>query len=201
MKDFFAGIFRACYRARVAILCVGLAYLGSVIAGIVMVHAGNAFAISYRDQLVSQAQSSPALTALGENSRLPAALLDFAGNLLGAIGTTLGGPGVVFPFPLILYRGWVGGIVSVDSMHASRLAQPAEAAYYVSTLVLQLIPYTLAGGAGVNMGFAYFRPQPAYQGEKWLLGIPKESVRDALRIYVLVIPLFLFASLWEFFLR
>jgi hypothetical protein len=68
------------------------------------------------------------------------------------------------------------------------------------TLTLQLIPYTLAGGAGVNMGLANFRPKTFYQGEKWL-GIPEEAIRDALRIYLVVVPLFLLASLWEFFQR
>jgi uncharacterized membrane protein SpoIIM required for sporulation len=60
-----------------------------------------------------------------------------------------------------------------------------------------LIPYSISGGAGVNLGVAFLWPRPAYQGERWL-GLPKEAVRDLLRIYVLVIPLFLVASLWEF---
>jgi hypothetical protein len=50
------------------------------------------------------------------------------------------------------------------------------------------------------VGLAYLRPKPYYQGDKWL-GIPKEAIRDVLRIYVLVVPLFLVASLWEFLAR
>ncbi len=67
-------------------------------------------------------------------------------------------------------------------------------------LILQLVPYSLAGGAGVNLGIAYLRPRPFYQGDKWQ-GIPKEAIRDAFRIYLLVAPLFLAASLWEFLAR
>jgi hypothetical protein len=52
-------------------------------------------------------------------------------------------------------------------------------------------------GAGVNLGVAYFRPRPYYQSEKWL-GMPKEAILDVFRIYTLVVPLFLVASLWEF---
>jgi hypothetical protein len=92
-----------------------------------MVHAGNQFAINYRDNLVSNAQSSPIIVALGQNNRLQAALLDFGGNLIGAVSNTLGGLGVVFPYPFIAYRGWIGGIVSIDGAHASRLANPQEA--------------------------------------------------------------------------
>jgi hypothetical protein len=174
--------------------------LVSVSVGIVMVHTGNEWAITYRDRVVSGAQSSPSIVALKQNDRLRAALFDFGGNLYGAIVDTLGGLGVIFPYPLIAYRGWIGGIVSIDGSHVSRFAEPGEAAYYLITLTLQLIPYMLSGGAGVNMGLALWRPKSFYQGEKWL-GIPKEAIRDACRIYLLVAPLFLVASVWEFFKR
>lgn len=191
---------RALSRARISILTVALTYLVSVIVGIVMVHAGNEFAITRRDHIVSQAQSSPILIALDQNDRWRAAVLDFAANLFGAVANTLAGLGVLVAYPIMAYRGWIGGIVSLNSAHVSRLADPSEAWYYIVTLVLQLIPYTLSGGAGVNMGLAFLSPRAYYQGEKWL-GIPKEAIRDVLRIYLLVVPLFLVASLWEFFVR
>ena len=193
-------IARAFSRARVPILTVGLTYAASVIVGIGMVHAGNSFALSTRDQIVSGAQSGPILTALDQNNRLLAGLLDFGGNLLGAVSSTVAGLGVVFTYPIVAYRGWIGGIVSVDGSHLSRLASGGEAAYYLITLVLQLIPYSITGGAGVNMGIAYLKPKSYYQGNKWL-GIPAEAVRDVLRIYLIAAPLFLLASLWEFVAR
>ncbi len=193
-------VMRALARAQVPILTVALTYFVSVIVGAVMVHTGNAFALTYRDQIVSKAQSSPILIALDQNDRLRAAVLDFAGNLFGALANTVAGLGVVVAYPIVAHRGWIGGIVSVNGAHVSRLADPGEAAYYLITLVLQLIPYSISGGAGVNMGLAYLRPKPYYQGAKWL-GIPKEAIRDVLRIYLMVVPLFLLASLWEFFAR
>ena len=198
--NFLKLIIRALVRARIAILTVALAYIVSIGAGIIMVHSGNQFAVSYRDNLVSKAQSGTILVALDQNKRLKAAFLDFGGNLLGASVNTIAGLGVVFSYPIIIYRGWVGGIVSIDSSHVSRLANSGEAVYYLVTLILQLIPYTLSAGAGVNMGQAFLKPKPWYKGEKWL-GIPKEAILDVLRIYILVVPLFLLASLWEFFLR
>jgi uncharacterized membrane protein SpoIIM required for sporulation len=195
-----ASVTRALQRARIAILTVALTYLLSVSVGMVMVHTGNQWAIAHRDRIVSRAQSSPITIALKQNNRLRAAVLDFGGNLYGAIADTLGGLGVVFPYPFIAYRGWIGGIVSIDSSHVSRFAEPREAMYYLITLTLQLIPYVLAGGAGVNIGLALYRPRSFYQGEKWL-GLPKEALRDVFRIYLLVVPLFLLASLWEFFER
>jgi uncharacterized membrane protein SpoIIM required for sporulation len=194
---FGSTVRRALSRARLSILMIALAYLLAVGAGFIMAHTGNEWALSYRDNLVAKAGASPTLLALDSGDPLSAALLDFGANLFSGAADTLGGLGVFMPFLLVAYRGWVGGIVSVDSHHASRLGDPLEAAYYLSVLILQLIPYTLAAGAGVNLGIAYFRPRPCYQGAKWL-GLPREAILDVFRIYVLVVPLFLSASLWEF---
>ena len=197
-----AQVFRALLRARLGVLTMALTYVLGVASGMVMVHTGNESALAYRDSLVARARASdPSLIALRQGNRLTAALWDFGRNLLlGAVPNTIAGLSVVVPYPLAAHRGWVGGIVSVDSAHLSRLTQPSEALYYLVTLILQLVPYSLAGGAGVNLGIAYLRPQPFYQGDKWY-GVPKEAIRDALRIYLLVAPLFLVASLWEFLAR
>jgi len=165
-----------------------------------MVQTGNAFAISYRDKIVSNAKASPVIVALDKGNRIEAALLDAGGNLVAAISNTLGGLGVLIPYPFIAYRGWIGGIVSIDSMHASRFADPWEATYYLVTLVLQVIPSVLAGGVGVNLGLSYYRPKSYYQGKKWL-GISLEAIKDVVLVYCIVVPLLLIASLWEFGLR
>lgn len=159
-----------------------------------MVHTGNEFALSYRDELVDKARSGPVLT---RSSPLLIALADFAGNLRGASLDAVGGLGVVFPFPLIAYRGWVGGIVSVDGSHVSRLAYAASAAYYLSVVVLQLAGYTMLAGAGINAGLSMWRKLPEYAGKKWL-GIPLEALRDIARIFVPAALILLIASLWEF---
>ena len=186
-------------RARAAIFSVALTYVLSVATGIGMAHAGNRFALSQRDNLVSRAmQKDPAAIAYQRGNRLGAALLDFGRNLfLGGVPQTVGGLAIVLPYPVAAYRGWVGGIVSVDRRHASRLARRRAAAYYFIVLLLQLVPYSLAGGAGVNLGLAYLRSRHEGGVERWL-GLPKEALRDVLRIYLLVVPLFLIASLWEF---
>lgn len=195
------AIIRALSRARLPTLTFAVTYSISVLVGAMMVHTGNEFALTYRDDLVERAQSNePALLALGQNERLRAALYDFGGNLAAGISQTVAGLGVIAPYPIAAFRGWVGGIVSVDSTHISRLGVPSEAAYYLSVLILQLVPYTLAGGAGVTLGIACFRPPPYYQGAK-LLWLPKEALRDVLRIYILVVPLFFIASLLEFLAR
>jgi hypothetical protein len=189
-----ASVRVALLRARASIAAVALVYVASVTVGVVMVQSGNAFALGHRDSLVSTAQTGPVLT---QTSPLLRAAADFGGNTLAASVDTLLGSGVVLAVPTIVYRGWVGGIVSVDGNHDSRMSAPASAAYYVGTLLLQLLGYSLAAGAGLNLGLALWqkRREYAYRNR---LGIPMEAVRDVLRIYILVIPILLIASLWEF---
>jgi len=198
--EIIRAVLLALHRARFSILTIGMTYLASIVVGIIMVQIGNRFATSYRDEIVSKAQSSSIIVAFNQNHRARAALLDAGGNLISAFTNTLGGLGVIIPYPVVAYRGWIGGIVSIDSSHVSRFVDPQEALYYLTTLILQLIPSILAGGIGVNLGLSFYRPKPYYQGKKWL-GLPQEAVLDVARVYLLVIPLLLLASIWEFGMR
>ena len=197
---FHLAVIRAIRQARIPILTIAATYALGILVGAVMVHAGNAFALQYRDQVVGQAsQQDPSAQAANRGDAFQAALLDAGSNLaLGALPKTVSGFGIIFPYPMVAYQGWIGGIVSVRGDHTSRMNDPRSAVYYLLTLVLQIIPYSLAVGAGVNVGVSLFRPLPAYQGRKWLGLFPKEALLDVGRIYSLVIPLFLIASLWEF---
>ena len=196
-------IFLAIRRSRIPILTIALAHLTGVLIGILMVHGGVSLALDTRDSIVGRVYngSDPTINALQNGQPLIAALSDFGANLFqGAVPSTLSGLGVIFPYPIALYRGWVGGIVSVDGSHISRFAQPGEAVYYVITLLLQLIPYSLAGGAGVHLGLAYYRSHSGAGKSRWF-ELPEPELRDVARIYLLVVPLFLIASLWEFLAR
>lgn len=202
MIVWFEGISAALRRTRLPILWVALAYLAGVSTGLLSVHAHNSFALNYRDGLVGGAyRSDPAAVALSRGHWVRAAAADFAGNLLaGAVPSTIMGLSVVLPLPLAAYRGWIGGIVSVDGHHKSRLAHARECVYYLGVLALQLIPYTLAGAAGIRLGLAFVLPHSrwAYPSQQRWLGLPEEGIRDALRIYLLVVPMFLIASAVEF---
>src|SRR5512140_3530668 len=113
-------------RARLPILSVALTYALTVLAGILLVDFHVPFALNARDQIVGQAYNgqNTTINALQSGNRLQAALSDFGSNLfLGALPDTVAGLGIIMPYPLVAYRGWVGGVVSVDSQHVSRLSQ------------------------------------------------------------------------------
>jgi hypothetical protein len=185
-------------RARLSIIAIALVHALAITAGIVMVHTGNQFALSYRDRLVARANASdPVSLASQQGDNLRAALIETARTQLACLATGVTGLTVISPFVLSGLRGWVGGIVSVDSSHVSRLGEPHQAIYYLSVILLQLIPYTLAAGAGLNLGLTYFRPRTEYAGEKWQ-GYPKQAIWDFVRIIVFIIPFVVLANLWEF---
>lgn len=175
---------RALSRARFGIVTIAAAHVVSILAGILMVSSGNSFALRRRDSLVAHANNtSRILRALNSNHLKTAATLDFGGNLAGGTASLLAGYWAPATYPIVLYRGWIGGIVSVNGKHRSRFSSSPEAAYYLTTLLLQLIPYSLVGGAGVMIGLARARPVGIYAGPK-LLSIPTVALRDAARIYV-----------------
>ena len=173
----------------------------SVAAGIAMVGMRNAFALKRRDEVVLAAQSSEIIVADRGGDHIRAAVLDFAANLvLGGVTSTLFGLAVVGSYPIVAYSGWIGGIVSVDARHESRRADPRQATYYLVTLVIQLIPYSNAGGMGVYVGVDAWRALRNPRSDSWL-GFSKDRLRDVAHAYVIVIPLFLVASQWEFLVR
>lgn len=188
----------ALHRARLGVILMACAYGVGLIVGMVSVHLGHQRSLAYRDHIVSKAvASSPILHYLSEGHPIAAAALDFGGNLMGATLTACAGWYAPAPFPLAIYRGWIGGIVSVDSSHRSRFRTMKGGLYYGLVLALQLFGYILCGGAGVNLGIARTRTIPEYEGSR-ILGVPVEAIRDAAYIYVLVIPIFAFASALEF---
>ena len=113
------------------------------------------------------------------------------------------GLGIVLPFPVAAHRGWIGGLVSVDGAHASRFGSWREGSYFAAVVFLQLVPYILAGGAGVRLGLANLMPKGRFgypDSERWMW-LPAAGIRDVLWIYTLIVPLFLVASLVEFLAR
>jgi hypothetical protein len=193
---------RSVVAARLAIATVFVSYALSVIFGIVMATSGNADAIAQRDAVVGAAGSSAITIANRSGDHVRAALLDFSSNLVaGGLTSTAFGTSVVGLYPVVAYRGWIGGIVVLDGEHRSRLADPASALYYVVTLVLQLVPYSIAGGVGVRLGVGAWAQLRSKTATATWLGLPTDRLRDALLAYVVIAPLFLIASLWEFLVR
>ncbi len=198
MKALLNALIAAVLRCRKWILVIFLIYCLSALGGILMVHSGNSFALDCRDRLIQKAESSDAAAInYAQNRRFRAALIDFGGNLvLGSLTQTFMGLGVVFPFLSTGYQGWIGGIVSVDDQHRSRLTGIKPASYYFIVLLLQFIPYSLTIGSGVRLGLATYKLNRGKKIREFR--IDRSGLKDVARIYILATPLFFIASCFEF---
>jgi hypothetical protein len=199
MRVHIQRVTQALGRAWTPIAIVAFACTCPLVVGGVLATSGNGFALSERDRIVGAAQGSEIAAAYKEDDRVRAALLAFSGNVEAALVTSVTGLAIVGPVPIAAYRGWVGGLVSVDAHHVSRLSQPGTALYYIVTVTLQLIPYTLTGGAGMYLGLAAWRRRndASVRSLLWLR-IPGEAIRDVGWIWALALPIFLAGSLFEF---
>lgn len=190
----------ALYRARAGIAIMASVYAISVGTGFIMVHTRSQFALACRDTLVADAhRDDPAARANDAGAHAVAAALDFSRNLgLAAVPDTIGGYVFVMPIGTGAYRGWVGGIVSVDAQHRSRLRVFRSALYYTVTMLLQLAGFTLAAGAGLHLGWANIRRVGPFFGPAAWSPLPKQVVLDVAWLYVLVVTFFALGSTWEF---
>ncbi len=164
-----------------------------------MVHRGNSFARERRDRMEVHGEThDPAAIAFQEGKPLQAFSIEFGRDCLRAMLNVLKGLTVAVPYPVAAYSGWYHGVATVDSNHESQLANPLGAIYHLGYRALALISFSLASGAGTNLTLACFRPRRCYQGDKWH-GVPREALRDLLRLYLLVIAAIFVASFWEYF--
>jgi hypothetical protein len=200
MRKIIYLICLAVKRSKFYIVTIFITYCISCTVGIIMSDNRNDFALSYRDKLVGKAvKSDKASINYHKGNNFSAAIIDFSGNLfLGAIPQTLMGLGIVVPYFTVAKQGWVGGIVSVDSEHKSRLNSFIPAFYYFFILLLQFIPYSLAIGAGIKCGIDFYNYNRMNGWMLWKYRIQKTSLVDLGLVYILVVPLFFLASCFEF---
>jgi hypothetical protein len=193
-------IAKAVLRCKGFALSIFATYALFSCVGILMVHSGNTFALAERDRIVYKAVTSDeASLAYRSGDKLTAIVADFSGNLFyAAIPQTIAGLGVILPYFSVARQGWIGGIVSVDKAHSSRLRTVRGAAYYFLVLLMQFAAFSLSIGAGVRCGVELYRRNSDIGWSLSRFRIPRESIADVACVYAVTVPLFLVASTFEF---
>lgn len=193
-------IIEALLRCKLFALSIFLTYVLSSGVGIFMAHAGNTFALAQRDKIVHKAVTSDKASIAHRSGNHAAAIVaDFAGNLFyAAIPQTVAGLGVILPYFSVSHQGWVGGIVSVDRTHRSRLRSIRATSYYFLVLFLQFVAFSLSIGAGVRCGVELYRQNADVGWHFSRFRLPRESLVDVGCVYAVTVPLFFAASAFEF---
>jgi hypothetical protein len=194
------SVLAAVVGCRLYVLSIFLVYIISCTVGILMVHTGNQFALSERDKIVGVAiQTDKAALNYQSGNKLTAAVYDFAGNLfIAAIPQTVIGLAIVPPYFTVAYQGWVGGIVSVNGSHQSRLTSFKSSVYYFIVLLLQITAFSLSIGSGIKCGVDTYKHNHEVGWRFWKFRIPKESLAAVGYVYLVSLPVFLVASCFEF---
>lgn len=197
MTTLFNSISLTLRSCKKWIAAIFILYSISCCTGIILVHHADSFTLSFRDRIVGDAiKNDKASINYNAGNRLAAAFIDCSGNIYSSVIQTFLGLSVVIPYFTVAYQGWIGGIVSVNNDHQSRLKNIQSAAYYFIVLVLQYIPYSLVVGAGLKLGVETYRLNKT--GNLFNFKIDKAAARDVLNMYIIAIPLFLIASCFEF---
>lgn len=193
-------IIEALLRCRVLSLSIFLTYILSSCAGILMAHAGNTFALAQRDRIVHQAVTSDRASIAHRSGNQAAAIVaDFTGNLFyAAVPQTIAGLAVILPYFSVAHQGWVGGIVSVDGTHRSRLRSIRATSYYFLVLLMHFAAFSLSIGAGVRCGVEVYRLNADVGWRLSRFRLPRESLVDIACVYAVAIPLSFAASVFEF---
>ena len=181
-------------------LSIFLTYTLSAALGVGMAHAGSRYALARRDAMVERAVTADrASIDYREGRRARAALVDAAANFaLAALPQTVAGLTIVLPYLSVARQGWAGGIVSVDGAHRSRLRSARGAAYFLGTLLLQFLAFSLCIGGGVRAGVALYVSNRDVGWRFWRYRLPGAILADATCVIACSIPLFLLASCFEF---
>lgn len=191
-----AGAVRRASRYSITIF---VTYACSAGVGAAMVHSGNRFALARRDAIVAAASRDKISTDYRAGRRYRAALRDAAANFgLAALPQTVTGLTIVMPYATVSRQGWIGGIVSVDGRHASRLRSPRGASYYVGVLLLQFLAFSVCIGGGVRCGVALYEENREVGWRFWRYRLARTSVSDLALVVCASVPLFLLASTFEF---
>ena len=199
MNKLFSNMLTSLNRCKIYIISVFIVYCISCLTGIIMVQTDNSFALAQRDKIIDTiSRNDKASLNYKEGNHFTAALYDCEENLLASVKQTFLGLGVVFPYFTVSYQGWIGGLVSVDNSHKSRFKKLKPALYYFIVILLQFIAYSISIGAGVKTGVELYKQNKSTGWKIWQYKIRKENLLDVVNIYMLSIPIFFTASLFEF---
>lgn len=188
-------------KIRGLLILVALLYVASYVVGWYMISVGYPPAIQVAETVahtvLTQRPFTTVIGALRQGNLVQAILFTFLFNLASGafLSTTL--PGVI---PLLgalavvgitFLRGFIIGVTYPSVLASS----PRGFIVGFGTLMLELGAYVFSGAAGINIALAPLFPGRHGVQSRWAAF--KAALKDAGRVYVIVVILLALGAVWE----
>lgn len=201
MNDLFKEAIKASLRIRKIIFFVAIIYLLSFLIGFSLIAIEKPFAIQFKNfimEFVSTSQPFSYVTeALKSGNLLQAIIVTFLYNLFSGafLSTTLPGLipfiGSIFIILVTFFRGLMIGITYYEIFKNFNLLTIVA----IGTLFLELSAYIFSASAGINISFSIFFPKKFSTNNRFEAF--KKSLKDSLKIYLIISILLIIGALWE----
>ncbi|MEM2744723.1 MAG: hypothetical protein QXX97_06485 [Nitrososphaerota archaeon] len=210
IKDLFKEAKKASLRIKNILILVVLFNIVSFFIGSLLIALENPFAIQLRDwyykEVLPTFETLYYIEELLKSGNLfQAIIFTFLYNLFSGafLSTTLPGIipfiGVIFISFAVIFRGLVIGIAYyetfVKTLESFNLFSILFIIVAIGTLFLEFGAYVFSASAGINIGLSIIFPKRYFTDNRFEAF--KKSLKDALRIYIIVSILLFLGAIWE----
>jgi len=200
MNNLFKEVIKVLLKIKKIIFFIAILYVLSFFIGFSLIAIENPFAIQFKNfimEFISTYQPfSYVLEALKSGNILQAIIFTFLYNLFSGafLSTTLPGLlpfiGAIFISLITFLRGLMIGITYYEIFENFNILTIVA----LGTLFLELSAYVFSASAGINISLSIIFPE-RYSTNRFEAF--KKSIKDALKIYLIVIILLMLGAIWE----
>ncbi|MEM3407556.1 MAG: hypothetical protein QXY18_04575 [Nitrososphaerota archaeon] len=204
IKDLFKEAKKASLRIKNILILVVLFNIASFFIGSLLIALENPFAIQLRDWYMEVISTFEVINYIEEllksDNLLQAIIVTFLYNLFsGAFLSTFSGVipfiGVIYISFIIILRGFLIGAVSYEIFSNFNPSLIGYFIVFIGTLFLEFGAYVFSASAGINIGLSIIFPKRYFTDNRFEAF--KKSLKDCLKIYIIVSILLLLGAIWE----
>ncbi|MEM2083152.1 MAG: hypothetical protein QXV60_01055 [Nitrososphaerota archaeon] len=204
IKDLFKEAKKASLRIKNILILVVLFNIVSFFIGSLLIALENPFAIQLRDWYMEVISTFEVINYIEEllksDNLLQAIIVTFLYNLFsGAFLSTFSGVipfiGVIYISFIIILRGFLIGAVSYEIFSNFNPSLIGYFIVFIGTLFLEFGAYVFSASAGINIGLSIIFPKRYFTDNRFEAF--KKSLKDCLKIYIIVSILLLLGAIWE----
>lgn len=201
MNNLFKEAIWTLFKIKKIIFFITMLYVLSFFIGLSLIAIENPFAIQFKNfimEFISTSQPfSYVLEALKSKNLFQAIIVTFLYNLFSGafLSTTLPGIipfiGAIFISLVTFLRGLMIGVTYYEILKNLNFLTIVA----IGTLFLELSAYVFSASAGINISFSIFFPKKFLTNNRFEAF--KKSLKDSLKIYLIVSILLIIGAIWE----